>query len=86
MKCFKQESDRFKTGIFAKENRRQSRYSGIRKGNIRGYFTKVGMPMTSLSGAGKEKATLTDGIRVMEVAQITQPGCAECEERTGRSS
>lgn len=52
----------------------------------RGYFTKVGMPMTSLSGAGKEKATLTDGIRVMEVAQITQPGCAECEERTGRSS
>ena len=37
--------------------------------------------MTSLSGAGKEKATLTDGIRVMEVAQITQPGCAECEEK-----
>lgn len=37
--------------------------------------------MTSLSGAQNEEATLSGGITIMEVAEITQPVCQMSREK-----
>lgn len=68
-----------------KKTGRKSRHSGIMEAKRREYFTGVGMVNGFLVWKS-EKATQSAGIKIIEVAEITQPVSVEWEEKKDQKS